>query len=87
MKADLKRKRILYRSTHRGCKETDILLGGFAEKNFGNLTDHEVEQFERILELTDSFIFDCYQGRVNPPEDLELLTRMVNERNGSFQET
>ncbi|ABD46373.1 succinate dehydrogenase assembly factor 2 [Neorickettsia sennetsu] len=81
MNIDLRKKRILYRSTHRGCKEIDILLGSFITKNLSKLTEQEVEQVECILELSDSFIFDCYQGKVEPPEEFPILKRMVQEEN------
>ncbi|KYH12846.1 succinate dehydrogenase assembly factor 2 [Neorickettsia sp. 179522] len=79
MNVDLRKKRILYRSTHRGCKEMDILLGSFITKNLNRLTEQEIEQVERILELSDSFIFDCYQHKLEPPEELPVLKQMVRE--------
>ena len=36
---EIKRKRLLFRSTHRGTKEMDILLGGFDSVNMSRLSE------------------------------------------------
>ena len=36
---DPRRKRILYRAWHRGTKEMDLVLGGFADARLAELTD------------------------------------------------
>jgi len=46
-------KKILYRANHRGTKEMDLILGGFAAKFLAYLTKEEVNQFEKILTFTD----------------------------------
>ena len=35
---DTRRKRLLFRSWHRGTKETDLLLGSFAEQHLAGFT-------------------------------------------------
>lgn len=52
------RKKLLFRSCHRGTKEMDLLLGGFFKKNYQNLTEHELLEFRDILELTDKALSD-----------------------------
>ncbi len=44
-------------STHRGCKEMDIILGKFAENNLDNLTSDEIAIFERLLSEADAIIY------------------------------
>ena len=34
---DLRRKRLLYRATHRGTKESDAIIGGFFQQRVGDL--------------------------------------------------
>jgi len=46
-------KKILYRANHRGTKEMDLILGGFAGKFLSYLTKEEVNQFEKILTFAD----------------------------------
>ena len=46
-------KKLLYRSNHRGTKEMDLLIGGFAIKNLESLNGEELKEFELILNYTD----------------------------------
>ena len=43
------RKKLLFRSTHRGTKEMDLLLGGFFKENQNSLSEVELLEFEKIL--------------------------------------
>ncbi|MSP06384.1 MAG: succinate dehydrogenase assembly factor 2 [Candidatus Fonsibacter sp.] len=46
-------KKLLYRSNHRGTKEMDLLIGGFANENLKKLTTNELKEFEILLNFTD----------------------------------
>ena len=46
-------KKLLYRSNHRGTKEMDLLIGGFANENLKILSTEELKEFELILNFTD----------------------------------
>jgi antitoxin CptB len=46
-------KKLLYRSNHRGTKEMDLLIGGFAKENLQSLNADELKEFELILNYTD----------------------------------
>ena len=46
-------KKLLYRSNHRGTKEMDLLIGGFANKNLKTLSPEELKEFEILLNFTD----------------------------------
>jgi antitoxin CptB len=46
-------KKLLYRSNHRGTKEMDLLIGGFAKENLKVLNYEELNEFEFILNFTD----------------------------------
>ena len=39
---DIRRKRLLFRSWHRGTKEADLLLGSFAERHLAAFTPEQV---------------------------------------------
>ena len=52
------RKKLLFRSNHRGTKEMDLALGGFFKENQHLLNEQELLEFQRILELTDKEIGD-----------------------------
>ena len=40
------KKRILYRSVHRGTKEMDLLLGNFVKKYLNSLSENELCELE-----------------------------------------
>ena len=46
-------KKLFYRSNHRGTKEMDLLIGGFANENLKKLTPEELQEFESLLNFTD----------------------------------
>lgn len=64
----VKRKRLLYQSRHRGTREADLLLGGFAESRLGEFGDEELEQFEVLMGETDANVMDWVMGRSKAPE-------------------
>ena len=48
---DARRRRLLYRATHRGTYENDILLGGFVQRYIGAFQECELVALEVLLEL------------------------------------
>jgi antitoxin CptB len=50
---DIIRKRLLWRATHRGIKEMDILVGGYAEAHLGTMDEADLATFTNLLELPD----------------------------------
>ncbi len=69
MDLETRRKRLLYRSTYRGNKENDILLGQFARAHLGNFGSVELDQYERLLAVGDNDIYDWVSGKVEVPAD------------------
>lgn len=62
-------KRLYYQSWHRGCKETDLLLGRFADAVLPGLTDAELDQYEALLNEQDSDIWKWFSHELPlPPE-------------------
>jgi antitoxin CptB len=56
---DDRRKRLLFRCWHRGTREMDLILGRFADAAIAELTDNELVQLERLIEVPDP---ELYQG-------------------------
>ena len=50
---DNRRKRLLFRATHRGTKESDALIGGFISRVVADLSDDQVTEAENLLEESD----------------------------------
>jgi succinate dehydrogenase flavin-adding protein (antitoxin of CptAB toxin-antitoxin module) len=63
-------KKLLYQSKNRGCKETDLLLGKFAEHYLHKMNDDELRIFAMILDQTDLDIVSWVMGTSAVPEFL-----------------
>lgn len=50
---ELRRRRALYRASHRGTKEMDWLLGRFAAARLSDMSEEELGRFERLIALPD----------------------------------
>lgn len=61
-------KRLLYQSWYRGCKETDKILGKFARAHIEQLSDADLDDFERILSESDHDIFAWLTGKTTVPD-------------------
>ena len=53
---EILKKQIIYRSSHRGTKEMDLLLGNFVKKNIGKFTDNELKDLENLIEIEDEIL-------------------------------
>ena len=75
---DARRRRLLFRATHRGTFENDLMLGGFLRAHMGGLDDADLTALEALLELPDPDLADWLTGRVPiPPEqDTPMLRRI-----------
>ena len=57
---EILKKQIIYRATHRGTKEMDILLGNFAKKYIEEFNDNELQDLEKLLFIEDEIIYNWY---------------------------
>ena len=66
---DVRRRRLLFRATHRGTYENDLLLGGFVRAHLGAFTESDLDALESLMELPDTDLADWLTGRRPiPPE-------------------
>ena len=56
---------IIYRSTHRGTKEMDILLGNFVEKYINKFNVNELSDLDKILNYDDEVLQKWYFDKNN----------------------
>jgi antitoxin CptB len=54
---DERRKRLLFRCWHRGTREMDLILGRFADAAIAELSDTELAQLERLIEVPDPDLY------------------------------
>jgi antitoxin CptB len=79
---DIRRKRLLFRSWHRGTREADLLLGAFAQTHIGGLSEAQLQCYEALLEQGDADLFDWVSGRASPPpeHDNDVLRLLISFR-------
>jgi antitoxin CptB len=77
---DHRRKRLLFRCWHRGTREMDIILGRFADAEITDMSDGELAELERLLELPDPDLYAALTGdRPLPPEDAGALFARIKD--------
>ena len=64
---DPRRRRILFRATHRGTQETDRLIGGYVAPRLMAFTDTELDAVEALMDLPDPDLADWLMGRLPIP--------------------
>jgi len=70
-------KRLKYRANHRGIKEMDIILGGFADQCLEKLDDTEIDAFEHLMNEQDRDLLIWFTGEVDFPHN--ALNAILNE--------
>ena len=56
---------IIYRSTHRGTKEMDIILGNFVKKYINKFNNSELSDLHTILNYDDKILYQWYFEKHN----------------------
>jgi antitoxin CptB len=59
---DLLKKKIIYRSSYRGTKEMDKLLGSFTKKYIEILSLNDLIDLEKLLDIDDTNLYNYYNG-------------------------
>jgi antitoxin CptB len=75
---DPRRRRILFRSWHRGMREMDLIMGRFADVMIDRLSTAELDEFERLMLAPDPDLYAWIAGdaAVPAPYDGPLLRRL-----------
>lgn len=66
-----KRKRLIFRSEHRGTKEMDIILGTFARENVPNFTEAQLEIYDDLLKHNDPNLYNWILEKDDPDTGVE----------------
>jgi antitoxin CptB len=81
---DVARKRLKFRSWHRGTREMDLLLGRFADRQLDSFDARQLDAYAALLEENDPDIYDWVCGRSAAPagtfsEALAALAKFHND--------
>jgi len=70
---DPRRRRNLFRAWHRGIREMDLIMGRFADAEIGTMSDAELDEFERLIEVPDRDLFRWITGEDATPENYDTV--------------
>ena len=75
---DLRRRKLLFRSWHRGMREMDLIMGRFADTAIGDFTERELAEFEELIEQPDCELLAWITGETDVPavHDTPLFRRL-----------
>jgi len=73
----VRQKRLRFRCWHRGTREMDLLLGGFADRHIASFQPADLDALEALLECPDPEIYAWITGHRAEPAGIahSLLTR------------
>ena len=82
---DLLKKKIIYRSNYRGTKEMDKLLGAFTKKYIDELSNKDLLDLEKLLNIDDDNLYSFYNKLKT---DFEFESNNINSlfRNFKYNE-
>jgi antitoxin CptB len=85
--SDVRYRRLLFRSWHRGTQESDLILGPFAELCLPGFNAAQFDRFEALLDCTDPDLFDWIIAGIAPPpqHDHDVMWMLRNFRIGQTQ--
>jgi antitoxin CptB len=80
---DIRRRRALYRAQHRGTKEMDLVIGGYAAAHVPGMSEGELAVFERLIALSDPDIeASLYARQALSETDLSPLIGAIRRFHG-----
>jgi len=82
--SDSRLKMLSYRAWRRGIRETDLILGPFADAYLGQLTAAQLDAFEVLLDQPDQDLYDWVKGATAPEAfEGEVLTMIGGPARGA----
>jgi antitoxin CptB len=72
---DVRRRRLLFRSWHRGIREMDLIMGRFADAFIARLNGQDLDDYERLSEVPDPELLEWIigEGPVPAAYDCDVL--------------
>ena len=84
---DERRKKLLVRAWRRGVRETDLIVGRFADAHIEKLDDSSLNDFERLIEVPNSDLYAWVSGESDIPSDYDTaVLRLLKSFPGRAKE-
>ncbi len=71
-------KRMKMRSSRRGIKEMDLILGAFAVEGLAKLNDADLDLYDAMLEENDHDLYQWVTGQAPAPDQFSGLIAMIS---------
>ncbi len=75
-----KRRRLIFRSGHRGIKEMDIIMGSFAVQFVPDFTEGELADYDELLTHNDPDLYNWITGKEDAPDrisDMGVFCKLI----------
>ena len=76
---DERRRKLLFRAWRRGVRETDLIVGRFADAHIEALDERGLDDFERLIEVPNAELYAWIVGNEAVPEqhDTPVLRQLM----------
>ncbi|NKX44707.1 succinate dehydrogenase assembly factor 2 [Roseicyclus persicicus] len=76
---EIRLKRLRMRAWHRGIKEMDLILGGWADAHLAGADDATLDAFEAVLAEADQDLYRWVTGQAEAPAALRPFLGRLSE--------
>lgn len=78
---EIRKRKARFRAWHRGTREADLVVGGFADRELSGLGEPELELFEGLLNEADADIVKWVTGELPVPthQGNDVVRRMIDQ--------
>jgi antitoxin CptB len=66
---DERRKKLLFRAWRRGVRETDLIVGRFADVYIDRFDEAALDDFERLIEVPNAELYHWVSGEAQAPAE------------------
>lgn len=82
---DNRRKRLIFRSWHRGTREMDLIMGSFAEAHVPGMDGAALDLYEELLHTPDPDMYDWISGQKPVPANVinPVIEQLLNHNYAS----
>lgn len=76
---DVRRRRLLFRAWRRGVRESDLIVGRFADAQIAVLDTAQLDAFEQLLEVPNANLYAWVTGTEPVPRDhdTDVLRQLI----------